>query len=251
MTFYKAFVRNKNASVWLTTTYCVYECNSLFALEVIQKASGSWSISILGLELKTGKQRPTEKKDYTKAPKHMLIYILKKEMGRSKSVVFVIQAKIKELHWRLSMRQCPSTPVSVFLIGTQTKGRYGGPSESPFHGPARLVQGRTGGLSATLAGPGSPGSPSRTGGGAVFPNWISSEPVPTVQFGSHLVPGNSPEKIRCQCIRKKGTEKQMGGGESLFTIFLVLFNGGWLAMVDFSFHWTLSCVGKDAVLQTF
>ena len=80
MTFYKAFVRNKNASVWLTTTYCVYECNSLFALEVIQKASGSWSISILGLELKTGKQRPTEKKDYTKAPKHMLIYILKKEM---------------------------------------------------------------------------------------------------------------------------------------------------------------------------
>ncbi|KAI4539591.1 hypothetical protein MG293_009986 [Ovis ammon polii] len=31
-------------------------------------------------------------------------------MGRSKSVVFVIQAKIKELHWRLSMRQCPGIP---------------------------------------------------------------------------------------------------------------------------------------------
>ena len=66
MTFYKAFVRNKSTSVWLTTTRYVYECNSLFALEVIQKASGSWSISILGLELKTGKQRPTEKKTIQK-----------------------------------------------------------------------------------------------------------------------------------------------------------------------------------------
>ena len=100
-------------------------------------------------------------------------------------------------------------------------------------------------------GPALQGVPSRTGGGAVFPNWISSEPVPTIQFGSCLVPGNSPEKIRCRCLRKKGTKKQMGGGGSLFTIFLALFNGGWLAIVDFSFHWTLLCVGKDAVLQTF
>ena len=78
-----------------------------FLIYPLSDSEGIWILVYLHSWFRTKNRKSKDllkkKKDYTKAPKHTLMSILKKGMRRSKSIIFVIQAKIKELHWRLSM----------------------------------------------------------------------------------------------------------------------------------------------------
>lgn len=182
MTFYKAFVRNKNTSVWLASTFML--CLWVQFLIALSDSEGIWiwSISILGFRTKNRKANYMKKINYTKAPKHMLMYILKKEMGRSKSVVLSFKQRSKitleTLHAPVSRHTC-----GVFLSETQTRGRYGGSSESPFMGQ-RLVQEDMQHFTPPWQGPALQGVPARRRG--CVPKLNQLRPVPPFESLGHI-----------------------------------------------------------------